>query len=541
MRAPRPNAVATASAITIAVALAVVLTRPYDGALFRKAGSGGAWSPYLEYIRVVDLFSNPYLDLRLRLFASDGPYPPLLHFVMAPIGSIFGHGDLAITRLMVLWVLLLAGGVGVVAGRLAGDSRVGWVAAAGTATVPAVTSLGLVYFHDLPMAAILWWVPASILLLRRRSPELAGLVAGLVCFAAGFAKWTALPLIPTVVAGALLTHMPGERWSRREVVRRLRLLVVAAAVTVLLLQGWFDISTTSWRSMSATTMRDAQAFGGESGAVSWDALVGIWHRIQWHGAPTWTTGLLVSTVTHVISPLLALLLLLAGGRWLVKDRRGGALVTCIFLGQLAFFVTLVPVADSRMLVPAVPALVIAATLGLAGATRGIKLAAASAWVAIALTVLVDVHHLPDGSAFSRDWYWGDSRATAPFAGRRLSIASGDPTTAWQRLDEQQGSIWYLEREELWRSLVRCSAVKLVIDDGVTGDPSDVTWFTWRNMVAEARGEDSYDKVSGMQGDETLGDEAEVVISRDQLHPDLLLFERFGELGIWVQSRAWCSD
>jgi len=540
LRIPRPDPVKAAAATTIAAAVVLVITRSDDGGLLRHAGSPGAWSPYTEYLRTIDLWSNPHLDTRIRLYASDGPYPPLLHYVMAPLGSLVGHGDVAITRLMFIWVLALAGAVGVTARCLSGDSRTGWIAAAAVATVPAVASLGLVYFHDLPMAAMCWWIVAAIFAIRRRSPEAAGVAAGLLCFAAGFAKWTALPLIPTLVGGALLTHLPGEAWSWKELGRRLRVGAVAVLVCVLMIQGWFDISTTSWESMSATTMQDAEAFGGSEGAVSFDAVKAVWYRMRWSGYPVWAGGLLISTVTHVLSPLLAVLLLLGVGRWVIKDRRAWPLIALVFVGQLTFFVTLVPVADSRMLLPALPSLVIAAVLGLQAAPRGVRLAAAAVWVGVALSVLVDVHHLPEPTAFSRDWFWGDDRRIAPFAGRGISIASGDPVTAWQRLDEERGEPWFPQREEAWGVISSCSANTLVIEDGVSGEVGEVIWFNWRNLLASARDQHHFERVTSIPGHDLLS-ETEIVVARQQPHPDFVQFDRFGDLGVWTPSLGWCES
>lgn len=547
-RSPTParanRRLALACAAVIAAALAITLARPYDLGLFQVAQSGGCWSQHSERVQVIALWGArgdaPALEL---LAESDegSSYPPLLHYVMGAVGSVFGHGEAAVGRAMVLWLLLLAGSAGVCVRRISGSADDAWLTAAATATVPALATLSLIYFFDLPMTALLWLAAAALLLLRPRSPELAGAVAGGIWFLAAFTKWTALPFGVALLGGALLAHLPGERWSRRESLRRVRAGAALTLVSGFLLKAWFSISTSSWRAMSDTTMGDPGAWmpGSVEGGLA-SLLGSIGSKLQplsWSRLLAYPTDL----VTSVFSPILAFAVLSLLALWLVRDRRGAALVGCTCLGQWAVLFWLVPPVDARFLVTLAPAMTGAAVLGLGHLPAGGRRALIGLWVVLSLWVIYDVQH---GSPNALNG-GPSARLDQPHSylpDRGISIKSGDRNTGWVRADTE-GEPFAPEREELWTALAACGADVLTVQEGMLADAADWTWWRFRNGLATARGEPSFQQMTELQWFEGLT--LPTVAITDGHRPTGEGWERVGSfddgrIAVWAAPPSACA-
>ncbi len=484
-----------AGPVLVLVALvAVVWSRPYDGGLFRRAVGGGDWAEHLARIQAVYSWSGE-APFGLWIAQTDGIYPPFLHWCMGLLGVLVGHGEVAIGRAMVLWLLLLAAGVGVCAWRITGEARDGWIVAAGTASVPALAAVSLTYFYDLPMTALLWTSTAALLWIRPRSPELAGLAAGLLWTCAALTKWTALPFGVVMMAGALLVHLPGERWSRREALRRLRAGGLVALTTTVLVAGFFKLSDVSWRAMSDNTMGDADAWAltadGRVGALG--ALVDRLQPFSWSRLG----GYPVDLVVTILSPLLALLVLAAVAVWLVRDRRGAALVGCVVLGQWAVLFWLVPPADPRFAFTLTPALVLAAAWGVGRLPPRVRRALLAAWVVVSIGVVWDVHHGSEG-LLNRAWSLEPGRPTSLLQGRGISVTSGDQRTGWVRADSTV-PIFRPDRERVWEAVAACDASVLAAREGVLADSTDATWWRYRSLLRAVRGEASIHRVVSLEG------------------------------------------
>ena len=525
------------AALAVVVALVLVVwSRPYDDALFRGAIGGGDWDEHLARVRIATSWAARG-DLPLSLWAAttDGIYPPFLHYAMGLLGGLFGHGEAAVGRTMVLWLLLLSGSAGLVGWRISGTARVGWTVAAATATVPGLAAAALTYFFDLPMTALLWLGLALLLLLRPKAPEVAGILAGLCWFAAGLTKWTALPFGLVMFAGALLVHLPGEGLNRGEVWVRLRTGAALAVVSGLLFRWWFGVSVTSWQGMSQNSM-------GDAGAWSWTGLGGLssWlhARLQpfsWDRLASYPADL----ATSLLSPLLAVGAAILVGAWLAGGRRRGlALVGSVCLGQWAVLFWLVPVTDPRFLFTLVPALVLAAALGLERLSKRAITPVTVAWITVALWASWDVHH---GDAGLLNHYWSATpdRQHGFLSGRGLGIRSGDAKTGWVRSDEVKEA-FPARREELWSLVAGCGASTLVVQQEVVRDMTDYTWWQYRDRLAQLRGEPAFAEVSQLQGWQDRGGPAVAWTLGAAPGPGWERVQRLDGAALWRNDPSLCG-
>jgi hypothetical protein len=460
----------------VAATLAILLSRPDDHALLRGVESGGAWAEHSARILTIRMWGSEVPALELFAKQTDTLYPPFLHWTMGAVGALIGHGEVEIARAMTLWLVLLAFAAGLVAWRLSGWGSVGWLVVATTVCVSAIASLRLVYYYDLPMTALLWLGLAWMLLVRRRSPELAGVGGGLLWFLATITKWTALPFGFAMLVGALLVHCPQEEWSRREALRRARAGVATGGCFGLLLWTWTSWTTISWQAANSMMMGDP----GTSGVVG--RIVQMMDSLE---------PLSIARLAHypadlgvlIFSPLIAVLVLGLGCVWLHRDRRGAPLLGLTVLGQWAVLLWLVPTQKGRFLITLAPALVIAAVLGLSGLPRRARVVVAVLWVTCSLLVVADVQHgTPNG--LNQRWSLGP-RPYVYRTGRGLSIDSSEANTGWRRAD-MLGTPFAPERERLWERVRACEGEVLVVEMGVLRDSADRTWWEYRNDLAGIR-------------------------------------------------------
>jgi len=487
----RPVALAV---LVVAVVLAIALARPVETELLRPIQGGADWSDHLARLEAVWGLSNlESLGLREYIDQVDHQYPPMLRWCMGLVGAVVGHGAATIQRAMVLWLVLLALGSGLVGYQITRSRALGAAVAAGTASIPALGAVAVHYYYDLPMAAWLWLAAAALLWGRRQAPVLGAVIAGCLFVAACLTKWSALPVGAIILGGALLVRLPQEmhapRWRPR-----LQAAAALAATSGLLLGAWRAVSTRSWEDMHATTFHgDQQPWGTLGGRLE---LGPLW---LWLPEPQRVLVYPLKLAAEVLSPLLAVAAALLLVRWMVADRRGGAFIVLALGGQLAFLIVAVPAIDSRFLMPALPALILACALGLAGLRPRTRTALGGGWLAVSLLVLVDVHHGVHGPA-AGPWSLADDGAAMPIEGRGLSIESIENTTGWVRRDANWSSPvegepvllptgFLPEREAIWRRLALCDADHLLATSrAADGDGGLGTWLVYRNTLAAVQGE-----------------------------------------------------
>lgn len=537
----------------VATCLALILSRPWDGALFRGADTGSAWS---EHTVRIEAMAFPPSQHRQGVFdwlqALDVQYPPLLHLVSIGLSPVVGASDLAVNRSMVLWLLALALGAGLAGRGLTGKSAVGLATGVGTLTVPAFTASALHYYYDLPMTALLWCSLGCVLMARRSHALPLGIAAGLLFAGACLVKWSALPQGIPLLLGALLVPLPEEGWGRRAWIERLRVAGPTLLCAALVLFAFTQVSTSSWREMGAITL-------GEPGQQSRPSLLQSLHLPD----SSKVGAYIGRTVTALFSPLLSVLVVLGLLRWVFRDRRGWPLLALGLVGNIGFLLFLVPPADERFLFPVVPALILAAVLGTAGCSRRVRTGAATLWVVLALSVTWDVHHGSDGPL---SWTW-ESSMFGGLRGRGLSLDSGEEAVGWTRADDAaRERALHPGREELYNGIVACGAQTLIVERGALSGPADMTWWRYRNFLQQAGGRDeSFDSVvlfddvasaGGLEGHGQSGSRALIVRGSGGgpqsppsfgtwVHLGSLEWEDRGPIHVWVSPdipscRGWDS-
>lgn len=523
--------------LVVAATLAIVLSRPYEGGLFRGAASGGDWVDHTARVHALGAAQADAPFVRF-VHQTDSLYPPGLHWTMAAAGHVTGHEERAIGRAMVAWLVLLALAAGVVTRQVTGKPADGWLAVGATACVPGLAAVSLTYYFDLPMTAWLWCAVAWMVALRPRSPEAAGIGAGALWFAAAITKWTALPFGAVMLGGALLVHLPGESWTRKEVLRRLRAAAALALVTGLLLQAWFGASTTSWEAMSDITMGDSGAWSAQNSTGGLGGLVtSVADKLQ----PMSIARLgsyPANLLSAVLSPVVAVLLATLAGLWLWRDRRGLWLVAGTVIGQWAVLFWLVPPLDPRFLLTLTPALVLAGVLGLEQVPERARVGVLALWMGLCLLVIADVHH-GERSALNHRWPDPATQYQGPWTGRGLSLDSTDPKTGWRRADMVERP-FAPGKEQLWDRVVACGAHDLVVEEGALADWTDLAWWTYRNHLAEVTGELHFQRVVALDGfDPRLW--SAVVVSRDVELPGWQPAGALGELKLWKSRPDLCPE
>ena len=132
--------------------LVIVLTRPYDGALFRGAETGSSWSQHA--IRMEGSMMSPSEHANGWagwIQVLDQQYPPLLHILAIKASPITGVSAEEVGRWMVLWLLLVGLGAGLTAWGLSGRRDLALVTGTLTLLLPALPAASLDYYYDLPM------------------------------------------------------------------------------------------------------------------------------------------------------------------------------------------------------------------------------------------------------------------------------------------------------------------------------------------------------------------------------------------------------
>ncbi len=462
----RRTALPSLALLAILACFAIVLSRPYDGALFRGAETGSSWNQHA--IRVGALMQSP--DTNTNSWSGwiqqlDQQYPPLLHAIATAASPITGISAEEVGRAMVLWLLAVALGAGLTAWGLTGRSRVAMAAGTATLLVPALAATSLDYYYDLPMTGLLWCSVGTILVSRRKGSVLGGALAGVLFSAACLMKWSAIPQGLPFLFGALAFPLPtlaSESKTRRA------LITVAALITsgVLLFQ-FTAISMASWQEMGSVTLGEGQESLSRIGR--------LFRTFRIPGPPKIGTYLL-RTVTALLSPLLAGVVVLGTVQWLRSARPGALLFGLGLAVNAVFLLCFVPPADERFLYPLVPALVLPAVFGWASVRPRLRAAGAVAWIVISLAVIWVVHHGAPG-LLNQAW---KTNPQSDYRGRGLSLDSGDPAVGWFRADDAADrDVFAPDREELFAYLRSCGGETLVVAQAALQDHADATWWDYR--------------------------------------------------------------
>lgn len=533
------GSVALLASAPVAALLAIVVTRPYDGALFHYARTGSDWSHH--QIRVWMALELP----RVRfggflnwLTEGDHDFPPLIHAIGAPAGYLVGHGEAAVSRLGVLWVLLLALAVGSTVSSLTDSKRAGIAAFVATVLLPPFHAASLNYYFDLPMTALVWTSIAILIGLQDRRPILAGLLAGGFFFLSGLAKWSALPMAPPVLLGILLCSRPGSAPLLQQWKGRLLCATAMGLSTLGLLAGYWKLSTRSWNRMMhmtyGTDLDPSSEFLHSSTAM--DAVGGILSGLPTLFDPSRHLDAepfafySIRGVFCFLSPPLAVVLFALLAVWLWRSRSAWPLLAVTLMGYLVLFTVVIPTLDERFLLTPGPVLLVLMVLGWRTLPKPVAAVTAIAYIAIALWVAWDFHH---GAVDNDPGVGGDastqptgefSRIWAEVSGMRQGIglqSASDAQWAWMRRDQPQPTYLAL-RELLWKELTACGAKVLLVEDQLTRTGlNEGLWWAYRNDLSRLRGATAFHSIQGFSDSISnifIGDsvEPEDAIAEDQI-------------------------
>jgi len=453
-----------AAALVTAIVCAIVLARPYDGALNRSAASGTYWTDHLVRAETALIRAEGRGGAFDWIVAADQGYPPLIHWIAVPLGDAIGRDAGTVERFGLLWLLILVAATGVIGAAVTEDRTTGALAAAAVATFPAVHGTALGYFYDLPMTAFLFAAAAALLGWGTKRPIASGFAAGL-CFAlACTGKWTAVPLAPPLVLGVLLTKRDDRRpWVATG---------VAAVVATVGVGLFFSMSSKSLMAMAGTGYGVEQAGGGSP--------LETLHRILFlSGGPLGEAlvFLPVRLVLGALGPALAVVVGAAVLVWAVRSRAGLALVACVLVGDVLVIHRLFPALNDRWLISVVPVLAVAAAAGVRALPRG-RGVAAIALLVVGLAGTWEFHH---GDAHARaaaatggdQADWNELRGWA-------AASSTEPQLGWARADYATG-IFLANREAIWDAIVACNARDVLLHESVS-TAGDAPWWRYRDTL-----------------------------------------------------------
>lgn len=471
----RRLAVPSLALLAILACLAIVLSRPYDGAVFRGAETGSSWSQHLVRIDGLQAPLSTYPDDWKGWIADhDRRATPLFHIVAIALTPLTGPSAEGAARGMVLWLLLIAVGAGMTAFGLTGQRDLAVVGGTATLLLPDLPASSLNYYADLPMIALIWCSVGVTLIARRRGSVSLGALAGALFAAACITRWSAIPHGVPFLFGALVC--PVNQGGREVLSRRVLVTLAVAVVGSGLVGYFFSISTASWTELGKITLGEVHEDAGPLGS--------LFRRFQAPGIPK-VASYLIRLVTAVFSPLLALLALMGTARWLGGARVGARLFGLGLFGNAVFLLFLLPPFESRFLSPLAPALVLPGVLGWATARPRIRTVVASFWVTISLAVVWDVHHgqpsfLNQEFNINSNDRFGPERMPQDHRGRGISLDCGDPAAGWFRADAAaMRPIFSPNREALFSYITSCGAQTLVVEDAALQDGADATWWEYR--------------------------------------------------------------
>lgn len=475
---------ASAAALLVATAIVLLVLFRIDVQPMQPYGDGAA--QYIEHAMRLEVaqaardWTGPVPELLAAADAHVLSHPPGLHLIT---GTTFGTRAEDVLWTGVLWLLLLASSVGVVAGVLARSRRAAVLAAVGTMLLPAAHASATRYHYDLPMTALIWASVAALALGLDRGRVrgvVGGLASGVLLAGACLVKWTALTFGPPMLLALLL-----ERWTSRlaRPAPAARALAAAGAIatSATLLALWLAGSDQSFGATNLAmgdlpldpTLHDllGERLAGLFAAAGHHLTLLDARRLAWY--PT-------AAVVGVFSPLWLAALLPGLLAWVRTERRGARLLAGAALAHGAVLLLLVLRPDERFLLTVAPCLIVVAAIGFDAVPRHLALAAG-----IGLAVAIEFH-VPDrvpwrehtllaaGSEAQPGLQWMGPFLTDSFEQRGWArrAATGDDRA---RL-----------REELWEQLVVCDESLLAVRGSVSAR-GDAWWMRYRSDLSEFEG------------------------------------------------------
>jgi len=445
----------------------------------------------------------------------DGSFPPLLHLVTLALGAVTGHAADSVLWTGLLWLLLLAGSIAIIAHRLSGSQTTAAAAFCGTLLLPALHASASRYYYDLPMTAVLWLSVAVALRTWGKRPIVAGLAVGALLFAADITKWTALPFGLIMLAGAALTGHTGEKASTVPWGARLKATTIAVTLSSLLVFGFLELAGNhdSFTAMLGDIGERGEIWGPHGvdsnriGAITSHIFRDLQplseERLHFYG---------VRLVTSVFSPILLAIVALLTATWALRSRAGWPLILVTVLGQAAFLLLRIPPTDDRFLLTLAPALVLAAALGWQELPERVRRVTASLTLVVGLAVAIDFH-VADPEHIEP--------ATRAVGQEELSdlllwgLNDSADQRGWARRDRQHANRDEA-RELLWTQLDGCAAdvFKVASERSLVSDHSargDLYWLRYRSLLSQLE-EGGRKRRILLTCDESNADEVELALA-----------------------------
>lgn len=427
----------------------------------------------------------------------DDGFPPLIHVMALPLTWLFDGAVGPVAAFGVVWLLLIGLAAARIAMLVSGRVVPGVLVAAGVFAVPGLHASAARYYFDLPMSALLWVSVAVLMSGWHERPGRAGVLGGLLGLAACLTKWTALPYLGLMLAGAALTRQvsrPSEEgptepgWDLRARAGALAAYVATLGGGILL----YLLAAGPDNSLVFTTRESALGSShDEGGGGLLSAIAGMIPTLL-RGDPErhfrlveHTQGLTFALFSPLLLAATVVLLLV----WLVRSRRAWPLILCTAVGQLVFLVVWIRPVDERFLLTLAPALVLGAGLGLASLP-----AAPRRWISVVLGlaglfVAADFHHFPKtrlNTLWTEAEYWGPRHAPYPPPPRPRGILASTSAQGrgWVRRDEEQPHRTAL-RNALLDRVKPCVSTLFAAMDGkpfITVDGSH-DWFSFEMQRA----------------------------------------------------------
>ena len=442
---------------------------------------GSVWSPWEMFVSM------------------DGAFPPLMHLLSLPLGALAGHQAWVVLFSGVVWLLLLAAAVGLVATALSGERLAGLAAFVGVLFLPAAHGFATRYYYDLPMTALIWVCAAAMLRWSDDRPMQAAIISGLALAAACLVKWSALPFGLPILCGAAVSLRADSRRCGLRARLSTRLPIAAAAVVIVAvvcgLFLWCSGADNSYKTMQAESFA-----AGEPAAPLPEVLeamipdpVAFVAREAIAGLQRWDGEALrfyaMRAVTSLYSPILSALLVLLCFVWLWRDRRGAPLLVVGLLGNALFLLLVVRMLDDRFLLVMAPLPIVVAALAWQRSAVIVRRVVAALVLVVGPAVALDFH-------FGLSAPWNESVEILPptpegqpaVTLRGLGLASSVAQLGWARGDEQ-GHSQRSYREALWTSLSRCRFGQMGGFDGrpILGGCGDRFWWDYRGDLDRLNG------------------------------------------------------
>ncbi len=482
--------------------------------------AGSEYSEHADRLRLtVFLLDGEWAHPLRFLQAADSAYPPGTYVVGIALGLIFGHGAERIMWAWMGWVVLLGLSMAWIVRSLGGSRAARAAAFASAFLIPAIPASASRYYYDLPMLVLIW-LAFAVALGTWNKPELRGRLVGGACtglavLGACLMKWTALPFLASMLAGAALALPQGDESWKQAVRRRLPAVGATLLAAALLVGAFLDLTDRSLSSMSETFVPgqgpgDADTILGYSLLPLQRALSQI--SVQLPMLHWWLVYYGLSAVFAVFSPLIALAVLVLGGRWMAVDRRGLVALGASLAGGLGFLTLMVPMADARFLLPLAPVPALAAVLGWSTLGPPTRRVVGVITATVALLVTVDFHLLVWPNALSPNATGQPNNVLNMHlnlnAGvvdhRGVGLASSTAERGWVRRDEA-ASHRNGFRDALWDTWIACSpglpAAEcmpgqtppcaplpiLGVTPGLIGWGSDYNWWSYRATLEDLNG------------------------------------------------------